>query len=197
MTPATIHETAYEYHSWADLGEEIFTLAKAILKSGKHFNRVVALAKGGLAFSRSMTDYLNVKALSTMQIEFYTGVNETAKMPVITQNLPVSIRGENVLLFDDVTDKGDTMKLALSYLQTQGAKDLTTATLICKPWSSVKPDFFARETKAWVIFPNESRETIGLLKKQWQEKRDTMKQVQANLRKIGFPEAEVEFFTQT
>lgn len=196
MQKVTINDTTYEYLSWQVLGEEMFHLAQQILQSGKRFDRVVALAKGGLAFSRSLTDYLAIKDLSTMQIELYTGINETSGKPVITQNLPVSIRDQDILVFDDVVDHGVTMKLAVDYLKTQGAAEIVTSTLVCKPWSTFLPDFLAYQTDSWVIFPNESRETIGLLQKQWQEKNMSLEEICQNLAKIGFPRPEVEFFTQ-
>lgn len=190
-----IHDQVYEYHSWETLGQEIFTLAKQVIESGKTYDRVIALAKGGLTFARSLNDFLNIKELSSIQIEFYTGVYSTNKTPVITQSLPVTIKNESILLFDDVVDKGETMKMAVEYLNYHGAKEITRTSLITKPWSNPKPDFFATQTESWVIFPNESREHIDLLTKMWAEKGDSPQVIQENLVKIGLPKAEVEFFS--
>ncbi len=196
MTYVTIHDQDYEYLSWEALGLEIFDLAQKILESGQHFDRVIALAKGGLTFARSLTDYLDVKHLSSIQIEFYSGIGETLKKPVINQGLAVSIRNESILIFDDLVDKGETMALAKEYLAYHGPKSISTASLICKPWAKQAPDFHTHESKAWLIFPNESRETIHLLQKMWSEKGDSLEVITENLLKIGFPKAEVEFFTQ-
>lgn len=190
----TLHDQAYEYHTWEMLGEEIFALSQQILESGQQFDRVIALAKGGLTFARSLNDFLVIPELSALSIEFYTGVGKTAKTPVITQSLPVSIRNENILLFDDVVDSGETMKLAMEYLQHHGVKSITTASLIYKPRSVFTPDYSARETTAWVIFPNESREHIQLLSVAWEAKGDKPAQIQEHLIQIGLPKAEVEFF---
>lgn len=54
VTSTVIHEQTYEYHSWETLGNEIFVIAQKILESGEKFDRVIALAKGGLTFSRSL-----------------------------------------------------------------------------------------------------------------------------------------------
>jgi uncharacterized protein len=194
MTKVTLHDQAYEYYSWQQLGESMFEIAKRIIESGQKFDRVIALAKGGLTFSRSLVDYLDVKDISTFQIEFYTGIGTTAKTPVITQSLPVSIKNENVLVFDDVVDHGETMKMATQYLQYHGAASITTCALIQKPWSSFKVDFAAQESEAWVIFPNEARETIKTLTKMWQEKGDSPEKITAQLAEIGFPSAEVALF---
>lgn len=194
MTNTTIHDQEYLYYPWADLGEDIFQLARKIIESKREFDRIVALAKGGLTLSRSLGDFLDTDNISSIQIEFYTGIGTTAKTPIITQSLPVSIRDEKVLIFDDIVDKGETMMLAKQYLSYHGAKEITTASLIQKPWTSDKPDFFARETTAWVIFPNETRETITLLKEMWIEKGDSQEQITEQLIQIGFSQAEVEMF---
>jgi hypoxanthine phosphoribosyltransferase len=194
MKLATIHDQAYEYHSWEDLGQEIFAVAQQVLKSDQSFDRVIALAKGGLTFARSLNDLLAIKELSSIQIEFYTGIGEHRKTPVITQSLPVTIKDEHILLFDDIVDKGDTMSLAVEYLKYHGAASITTTALLSKPWSTFAPDFVANTTQAWVIFPNESRETIGLLRKMWTKKGDSPDQISRQLLEIGLPKAEVEFF---
>jgi uncharacterized protein len=194
MKSNVIHGQAYEYYSWEKLGEDVFTLAKQVIASGEHFDRLVALAKGGLTFSRSMVDYLAIPELSTIQIEFYTGIGTTAATPVITQSLPVSIKDQRVLVFDDIIDKGETMKLAKQYLQYHGAKEVKTAALIQKPWTTVKADFFARPSEAWVIFPNEARETIKTLEEKWQAEGDSPSQIRQQLLQIGFSQDEVALF---
>lgn len=194
MQPVTVHDISYHYFSWQELGDLIFSLAQKVITSEQQFDRVIALAKGGLTFSRSLVDYLNVPDVSTLKVEFYTGINATTAAPVITQSLPVSVRDERVLVFDDIVDKGDTMKVVSQYLQFHGVKSLTTAALVSKPWADFKVDFAASESVAWVIFPNESRETIEILTKNWREVGDSSQQIRQQLLEIGFPQAEVALF---
>lgn len=194
MKSLTFHDQAYEFYSWETLGEDIFVLAKKIIESGKKYDRIIALAKGGLTFARSMVDYLGVEDVSSIQIQFYTGIGTTYKTPVITQSLPVSIKGENILIFDDIVDKGETMKLAVEYLNYHGANSIATSTLVEKPWSTFKTDYYARTSQAWVIYPNEIRETISILKEIWLEKGDSPEVIQKNLLELGFSKAEVELF---
>ncbi len=189
-----IHDQVYEYYSWDRLGREAFKLARQMVDAGVKADRVIALAKGGLTFSRSMVDYLDIPSLSTMEIQFYNGIGTTEKEPKVTQDLPLKIKDENILIFDDVIDKGDTMRLAVEYIKERGAKKVVTAALVSKPWATFKPDFLAIETEAWAIFPNEARETILLLKKMWSEKGDQPAEIERQLLKIGFPKDEVEFF---
>lgn len=177
MNKSTFHGQAYEFYPWSQLGEDAFTLAKKILADDLEIDRIVALAKGGLTFARSLVDFLDVPDVSSIKIEFYTGISTTKDTPVITQSLPVSIKGENILIFDDIVDQGKTMELAVNYLKQHGAKQIYTASLIEKPWSEFKVDYSARTSESWVIFPNETRETISTLKKIWSEKGEDRKSV--------------------
>lgn len=192
----TIHNIPYEFYSWAELGEDIFELSKKILESGQEFDRIVALAKGGLAFSRSLVDYLKVDNVSSIQIEMYAGINEVQHLPVITQSLPTSIRHEKILVFDDLADSGETLKLAVDYLKHHGPKSVHTATLMVKPHTVFTPDFWVRETSAWVIFPNEVRETITQLVGMWTKNGDDTATIQRQLTQIGLPAKEIAFFLE-
>ncbi len=194
MKTTNFHDQTYEYYSWETLGEDIFNLGKEIIESGQEFDRIIALAKGGLTFSRSLVDFLHVDNVSSIQIELYTGIGSTHQTPVITQSLPVSIKGEKVLVFDDIVDKGTTMQLATEYIHHHGAKSITTAALLTKPWSTFKVDFKARSSEAWVIFPNEVRETIQLLTELWSEQGDTHSTIVNQLLEIGFSKMEVDLF---
>lgn len=194
FTAQEFHAQSYEFYPWELLGRDTFALAKQIIESGAEFDRIIALAKGGLTFSRSMVDYLKVQSVSSIQIEFYTGIGTTAHTPVITQSLPVSVRGERILIFDDILDTGETMKLAKEYVAYHGAASIQTAVLIKKPWSTTPVDFAARESKAWVIFPNEVRETIKTLTSIWKKAGDSQETIYKQLEQIGFSKDEVAFF---
>lgn len=202
----TIHDQAYHYFSWQELGEQVFSLAQQVLTHplaspsattpASHFDRIVALAKGGLTFARSLSDYLAIKDLSSIQIEFYTGIASTTRTPVITQSLPVTIKDQYILLFDDVIDTGETMALATQYLQYHGARQIVTAALIKKTWTKQPIDYFAQTSDAWVIFPNETRETMSTLIGLWRKKGDSPDTIRHQLLKIGFTQAEVDLFGQ-
>lgn len=194
MNRITIHDQEYEFYSWENLGQDVFDLAKQLIEADKEFDRIVALAKGGLTFARSLVDFLQLKAISSIQIEFYSNINQTHPTPVITQSLPVSVRDERILIFDDIVDSGETMKLATEYLQHHGTRSITTAALLKKPWTEFPVEFTARSSQAWVIFPNEVRETIESLVKKWQKAGDSPEVIKKQLLKIGFSEPEVALF---
>jgi hypoxanthine phosphoribosyltransferase len=194
MKTITIHNQAYELYSWKEFGEHVFALSKSILETGDQFDRIIALAKGGTAIVRPIADLCGIKELSSIQIEFYTGIEKTAKTPVITQSLPVKIKEENVLIIDDVADSGETLIMATNYIRQHGASDIKTATLVSKPWTKMQADFTHYTTEAWIIFPWEIREHIVLLNAMWKEKGDSQTVIQEQLKEIGFTSEEIDVF---
>ena len=136
---------SYVAPSWDQMGDLTFLLAKKILDSGKSFDRVVALAKGGWTWARAIVDLLEVPQLSSTRLKSYCNVNECGQVKV-TQPLSDSVDGENVLIFDDVVDSGETLIKAKEYLSLLGAKTVTTAALCYKPRSKFVPDFYAFNT---------------------------------------------------
>lgn len=167
MKSVIIEEQSYLCPSWQDMGNITVNLAKKIKKTNNQFDRVVALAKGGLSWNRQLQDFLEIKHTSSIQVKFYKGINSTEKRPIVIQSLPVTIEDESILIFDDIADTGESLILAKEYLLTHGAKSIKTATLFEKPWSKLKPDFIGESTESWVIFPHDTIENIGLLKNKW------------------------------
>lgn len=194
MKTVTIHDQTYELYDWKTFGEHVFAIAKQIVERGDQFDRIIALAKGGTAIVRPIADLCGIKELSSIQIEFYTGIEKTAKTPVITQSLPVRIKDERVLIIDDVADSGGTLILATNYVRQHGASDIKTATLVLKPWTKFEPDFSYYKTDAWIIFPWEIREHILLLSAMWTERGDSKATIRKQLLKIGFTSQELAVF---
>lgn len=194
MTQVTIHDQLYQMYTWEEFGEDVFTLAAKISEQHLKIDRVIALAKGGVTISRPVLDLLGLAEMSSIQIEFYNGIASTEQMPVITQSLPVRIKGESILILDDLSDSGESFIAAVHYLSQHGTTKIQTASLLIKPWSKFKPDFFVRETKAWIIFPWEIRETILLLSDMWKKKGDSKDKIKKQLRQVGFTTQQISTF---
>ncbi len=72
------------------------------------------------------------------------------------------IRDMNVLLVDDVTDTGDTLKVSLQHLEALQPREIRTVVLIHKNCSTMIPDYSLRKIIKWrwVIFPWHTREGL-------------------------------------
>lgn len=119
---------------------------------------LVGIVRGGLVPLRLFSDFLDNKNVSTIKIEYYTGIGKTKETPEITQKLTTDIKEKKILVVDDVSDSGHSLKKALEHLKELNPKEIKTVTLHYKPKSIVKPDYFAEETDAWIIYPWEKNE---------------------------------------
>lgn len=178
--------------TWNEMGDLCFRLCQKILAKDVQIDRIIALAKGGLTWSRTVADYLAIENLSVTQIKFYSGIGETNTHPIILQSLSVSIEKEIILIFDDVADSGETLRMARDYLLMCGAKYVFTATLFTKIWIETPPMFTGDYTDAWILFPHEIRESIFHLSKKW--KKATKKEKQDRFLSFGFNKEQVKYF---
>jgi hypoxanthine phosphoribosyltransferase len=105
--------------------------------------------------------------------------------PRITQQVSVDVRGKKVLIIDDVADTGKSLAVLMEDLRRKGSEEVKIATVYYKPWSIVKPEYYMRETKKWIIFPHERRETVFKLASSFLEKGRSLNEVEYKLVECG------------
>jgi hypoxanthine phosphoribosyltransferase len=123
-------------------------------RPGQGPDAVLALARGGLPLGGALAYALGVKSMATLNVEFYTGVDERLDEPLLLPPVPdlSLLRTERLLVVDDVADTGRTLALARDFCAEQGP-DVRTAVLYEKPSSVVRCDFVWRRTGSWINFP--------------------------------------------
>lgn len=189
-------DTIFHYYSWQEIGDLTYKLAKQIRGKGESFDRIVALATGGLTMAREMKDELGVDTLSNIQVQFYEDIGKARSMPIISQSLPVNVKDEHILIFDDINDSGRTLQTADDYLMLRGAKSVKTATLFQKPQTNNPSDFYIVDTECWVIFPDEKNESISSLARMWSNQNISKSEIRSRLVDIGFNQEHIDDFCQ-
>lgn len=174
-----------EYHTLAQ------KLAATILSDKKPYDEIVAIARGGLTLGHLLSDFLRIP-ISTITIQSYTDI-QTQGNVTITKKIQGSIAGKRVLLVDDVADSGKTIQRAVSYLRHLNPKQVTTVTMFYKPRSVVRPDYFARQTTRWILFPYEPTEMILLITKQLAEEGKSKSEIQRFLESLGYTADQIAF----
>ncbi len=129
----------------------------AKVKRSFHPDLLIGISRGGLVPLRLLSDYLEVRELGVVGVKFYSAVGKTKGKPVVTQRLNVAVAGKKVLVVDDVADSGKTLALVVKMLKKRGAKAVRSATLHYKKSSIVKPDFYVKETRDWIVYPWEKQ----------------------------------------
>jgi len=137
-------------------------LAQLVKESGYKPDTIVCINRGGMIVSRLLSDFLDIKDIRTIRVEHYSIVEKQERARIV-EPLSNKLNGEKILLVDDVTDTGESLKVARDYLLNNGASEVRIATLHYKPWSSIKPEYFVEQTNKWIIYFWEMTETAKYL----------------------------------
>ncbi|MCK5045275.1 MAG: phosphoribosyltransferase [Candidatus Heimdallarchaeota archaeon] len=163
-------------------------LAKKIRNENLKPDILIGIARGGLVVTRLLSDIMDNLKVAIIGVGFYTGINETEKDPILTQELSLDLTDQKVLLIDDVSDTGKSFEFAVKYLKAKNLQELKTAALHYKPQSTFKPDYFISETSKWIVYPWEYMEFTRLYFKKQLEKNNDKEAIIQNLIKLNIPE---------
>jgi hypothetical protein len=186
----------FEVVSWEKVYNMLLSLARKIRDDGFRPNLIIGVCRGGWLPARVLSDLLENPHITSVRVEFYSGVKEKKNKPRITQPISVVVEGKRVLVVDDVTDTGRSLSIVKSHLTELGAKKIRLATLYHKPWSIITPDYYEKETRRWIVFPWERRETVRDLIKKYQDQGKTVKEAKEKLVKSGMSRKLVEYFVE-
>jgi uncharacterized protein len=143
-----------ERMSWAELGEAARELGATMAADGYEPDLILGIARGGLLVAGALSYAIGVKNTFTMNVEFYTGVDERLPVPMILPPVPdlVDLHDARMLIADDVADTGQTLALVRGFCVGQ-VGEVRTAVLYEKPRSIVTCDYVWRRTEVWIDFP--------------------------------------------
>lgn len=184
----------FKVPKWNQIYTMLLELAYTIKSSGFKPDIIVGVSRGGWPPARVLSDLLDNPNLANVRTEFYLGVAETKGKPVLTQPVSVSVAGKKVLIVDEIADTGKSLKLVKEHIMEQGASDVKITTVYYKPWSILKPDYYAKETSSWVVFPWEIKETIRKLVEKCRESGLSVQKEVNKLVKAGLSEKLVNRF---
>src|SRR6266536_3903460 len=113
-----------EQMSWDELGLAARDLAQLVVDDGYRPDMVLGVARGGLLVAGAISYALGVKNTYTMNVEFYTGIDQRLEMPMILPPVPdlVDFHETKVLIADDVADTGATLRLVKEFCQGKVAE---------------------------------------------------------------------------
>ena len=146
--------TERERMTWADLGDGARELAAQIAGDGYEPSLILGIARGGLLAAGALSYALDLKNAFTMNVEFYTGVDERLPVPMLLPPVPdlVDLQDQRVLIADDVADTGQTLVLVKEFLAGK-VREARVAVLYEKPRSAVNCEYVWRRTDCWIDFP--------------------------------------------
>jgi len=175
----------FEAPSWDEVYELLLSLAKRIRETGYVPEVIVGVSRGGWPPARIMSDLLENQNLANMKVVFYKDIGVRNRAPVITQPVTSEVSRKRVLVVDDVADSGLSLREVSKHLKRKGARDIKVCTIYLKPKSVFTPDFYARKTTKWVIFPWERLETLRLISRRLAKGNDGTSGLVRELRNSG------------
>jgi hypoxanthine phosphoribosyltransferase len=152
MTPESFPCDLVTWNEFYDLAK---SLSRLIKSSGWRPDLVVAIGRGGYVPARVVCDFLVFDLLTSMKVEHWGIGAQKRDEARVRFPLATEISGQKVLIVDDVTDTGDTLTTAVSYVESLGPIETRTAVLQHKVSSEFLPDYYSEKITEWkwIIYP--------------------------------------------
>ena len=186
-----------EIMDWGLFYDLAKSVAGRIKESGYQPDIIVGLARGGWALARVLCDFLGVKDLLSLKVEHW-GITATPDGKAkLKYPFNIDLKGRRVLVVDDITDTGESMRISVEYVETLNPLEVRTAALRHITGSKFTPDYFAEEiTWRWVIFPwNYTEDLCNLVSRVRERGATGASEIKAKLKenfKIDVDEGDVE-----
>src|SRR4029077_2303187 len=106
--------------------------------------------------ARLLADRLGLRRIVAVRAQHWGITATPSGVAELTEGLSSSVSGQTVLVVDDITDTGESMRLAVERVAASGAKRIESATCLHISHSKYVPTYFAeeipREAWVWVVF---------------------------------------------
>ena len=150
-------------YPWVYIDDACEDLANRI-KSRVDIKYVIGIARGGLIPATLIAKHLGVREVLSFGLKSYKDGDDyetriaEPKVYQGVQNCYQLVRGDNVLVVDDITDKGSTFKLVTNTIREMSStlnNRMYTASIFRKPDTTYQPSFVyaCAPQDEWVVFP--------------------------------------------
>lgn len=136
--------------SWEVFGELSRALAVNVARDYDP-EMIIGIATAGVIPGAVIATILR-RDFFSMKITRRSGMERVRERPELLTAAPMQARGKRVLIVDEICTTGETLRMALAAVRAVSPSEIRTATSFVKA-GAYKPDFYAVETDATVIFP--------------------------------------------
>ncbi|HLM92155.1 MAG TPA: phosphoribosyltransferase [Thermoplasmata archaeon] len=169
-----------EADGWADAIERQVRAANRLPET------IVGLTRGGWVPARLLADRLGVRRIVSLRAQHWGITATPTGAASLTEGLSGPVKGERVLVVDDITDTGDSLRLAVDNVRTAGASQVESAAFLHIAHSKFLPTYFGEEIPrdrwVWVVFPWNYWEDLTALARQAADLTPGLTAVRATLR---------------
>jgi hypoxanthine phosphoribosyltransferase len=158
------------YVTWNEIEEWTKGIMKMVIEDKYNPDIIIGIARGGLVPARMVADYLFKKDLLSIKTEHWGLTATMDGKAVLKEKLNYDISGKKVLIVDDITDTGESMKLSYNYIKSLNPAEVKTTSMLHVNDSKYTPDYYGKSLPkdqwAWFVFPwNVYEDTYNLSKK--------------------------------
>jgi len=162
-------EPKCEMRSWDNVYENSRELSEKIKAEGYNPDLIIGLARGGWVPARNLCDFLGIKDLISLKLEHWGVTASPGGEAKIKYPIDIDLSGKDVLVVDDCSDTGESIKTAKKFIEGLNPRTVKTATMQIfetTPDDGI-PDFWVEKIPwVWVIYPwNVTEDLINLTKK--------------------------------
>ena len=136
--------------SWEMFGELCRALALRVARDFEP-DLVVGIARAGVFPGAVIASVLR-KDFYSLTISRREGGELVRDRPAVLSAAPLQCSGKKILLVDEITSSGDTMRLGLASIRDRSPAEVRTATSFSR-YGGYQPDYVALTTDATIIFP--------------------------------------------
>jgi xanthine phosphoribosyltransferase len=138
-----------EFYSFKEFQKDIKSLTNEIKKYNP--DCLVAIARGGLTLAHFLAESLNMRSVYTINSIHYEGEKKLDTFEI--KNIPDLNNHKKIVLVDDISDSGETLKEIVDILKTEYPNiEIKTCAIYYKLTSLVIPDFKVRVADKWITF---------------------------------------------
>ena len=143
---------------WHNVHHGLFLLEKELKDLNFIPDVIVAVGRGGLVPGTLFAYRLNISNVINYSVKTYSDDNKNDLFNIIqSPNNNISdFKGKNVLVFDDLSDTGNTLKYIVNSLKADyNLQNVKSATLAIKDKTTFIPDFYISSypSTTWLVFP--------------------------------------------
>jgi uncharacterized protein len=143
--------------TWSDIDRWADTVADGVRAARAVPETIVGLTRGGWVPGRLLCDRLGVHRLVSLRAQHWGITATKTGAAALTEALSGPVRGQAVLVVDDITDTGDSLALAVDHVRARRPSRVESATLLHITGARHVPTYFgeevARSEWAWIVFP--------------------------------------------
>lgn len=129
-------------------------VCRQIEEDGYQFDIIMGISTGGLLPTKIIANRLGIRTVDVISVNSYGPDKQRAEVKLLVDKNFEHLRGQDILIVDDLVDHGETMKYVIGVLEEYNPSLVKTAVIYKKSQSKFEPDFYGQETPhdKWITF---------------------------------------------